>query len=53
MLENEKTYYNLEIEKTKKELEELTTNPVSLEKFAREKYYMKKDHEEVFVFTTD
>ncbi len=49
----EKEYFNQEIEKTRRELEELTTNPVSLEKFAREKYFMKKDNEEVFVFTTD
>ena len=51
-LKGEKAYFNQEIEKTRNELEELTTNPVSLEKFAREQYYMKKDSEEVFVFTT-
>ncbi|MCO6498789.1 MAG: septum formation initiator family protein [Vicingus serpentipes] len=51
-LEQEKIYFSDEITKTKKELEELTSNPKSLEKFAREKYYMKKDNEEVFVFTT-
>jgi len=51
-LKSEKAYFNQEIEKTRNELEELTTNPVSLEKFAREQYYMKKDSEEVFVFTT-
>lgn len=51
-LKSEKAYFNEEIKKTRNELEELTTNPVSLEKFAREQYYMKKDSEEVFVFTT-
>ncbi len=51
-LKSEKAYFNQEIEKTRNELEELTTNPVSLEKFAREQYYMKKDSEEVFVLTT-
>jgi cell division protein FtsB len=50
-LKTEKAYFNSEIEKTSKELEELTKNPASLEKFAREKYFMKKDNEEVFVFT--
>jgi cell division protein FtsB len=50
-LKREKDYFSKEIEKTKTELEELTTNPKSLEKFAREKYFMKKDNEEVFVFT--
>jgi len=51
-LETEKDYFSDEILKTKTELEELSTNPKSLEKFAREKYYMRKDNEEVFVFTT-
>jgi cell division protein FtsB len=51
-LETEKEYFNKEIEKTTRDLNELTLNPVSLEKFAREKYYMKKDNEEIFVFTT-
>ena len=50
-LEEEKEYFNQEITKTRKELEELTKNPTTLEKFAREKYYMKKADEEVFVFT--
>ena len=51
-LETEKAYFVKEILRTKTELEELSTNPKSLEKFAREKYYMRKDNEEVFVFTT-
>ena len=50
-LESEKEYFNQEITRTRKELEELTKNPATLEKFAREKYYMKKENEEVFVFT--
>jgi cell division protein FtsB len=50
-LEEEKEYFNQEITKTRKELDELTKNPTTLEKFAREKYYMKKANEEVFVFT--
>lgn len=52
-LETEKEYFNKEIEKTTRELNELTKNPISLEKFARENYYMKKENEEIFVFTTD
>ncbi|MCB0400963.1 MAG: septum formation initiator family protein [Flavobacteriales bacterium] len=47
----EKAYFNREIEKTRRELNELTQNPKSLEKFAREKYFMKKDEEEIFLFT--
>jgi cell division protein FtsB len=31
------------------DLDELTSNPQKLEKFAREKYLMKKDNEDVFV----
>ena len=49
-LEEEKEYYMDEIEKTKLDLEELTTDMNSLERFAREKYLMKRDNEEVFVF---
>jgi len=31
-------------------LHDLSTNLATLEKFARERYYMKRDNEEVFVF---
>jgi cell division protein FtsB len=51
-LETEKAYFAKEILRTKTELEELSTNPKSLEKFAREKYFMRKENEQVFVFTT-
>ncbi|MGE0567755.1 MAG: septum formation initiator family protein [Bacteroidia bacterium] len=51
-LENEQNYYLKEIENNKRELNELQTNLHSLEKFAREKYLMKKDDEDVFVFVT-
>lgn len=46
----EKEYYIAEIEKNKKEILELQTNKKSLETFAREKYLMKQDNEDVFVF---
>lgn len=49
-LQKEKDYYTAEIENNKRELNELETNKKSLEKFAREKYLMKKDNEDVFVF---
>ncbi|NQX99073.1 MAG: septum formation initiator family protein [Flavobacteriales bacterium] len=52
-LESEKEYFNEAIKKTSKELFDLTENPATLEKFARENYYMKKEGEEVFVFTTE
>jgi len=37
------------LKKTKKKLADLSNNPAALEKFAREKFYMKRDNEEVFV----
>ena len=52
-LQDEKEYYQVEIEKTKSDLQELTTDMNSLERFAREKYLMKRDNEEVFVFVKE
>lgn len=49
-LNSEKDYYITEIENNKKEVEELQSNLKSLETFAREKYLMKRDYEDVFVF---
>ncbi len=48
-LEEEKEFYTAEIEKADSELKELTTNIQSLEKFARERYYMKRENEDVYV----
>jgi cell division protein FtsB len=47
-LEQQKDFLQKEIEKDKKLLNELK-DPKALEKYAREKYYMKKDNEEVFL----
>ncbi len=47
-LESEKEYYKREIQKDKKEIETLS-NDQGLEKFAREKYYMKRDNEEIYI----
>src|SRR4029078_7897100 len=44
-----KAYYEKQIEQTKKNLSELQNNPAALEKFAREKYLLKKDNEDIFV----
>jgi cell division protein FtsB len=38
---------------TKNELSLLKTNPETLEKYAREKYMMKKDNEDLFIISTD
>ena len=48
-LENEKTYYQEKIEEVKKDRDELFGNKKTLEKFAREKYLMKKETEDVFI----
>jgi len=47
-LEAEKEYYKNEIEKDKKAIQELSTEE-GIEKLAREKYYMKKDSEEIYI----
>jgi len=48
-LQKEKDFYTQETSKVQKDLEELTTDPKKLQKFAREKYFMKKDNEDVYV----
>ncbi|MCE3279180.1 MAG: Septum formation initiator [Bacteroidetes bacterium] len=47
-LEEERNYYAHEIAEITSDLRELTSNPKTLEKFAREKYLMKRDNEEIF-----
>ncbi len=47
-----KKFYEAEIEKTEKELSDLQNNPAALEKYAREKFYMKKDNEDLFIVET-
>ncbi len=51
-LREKKTFYIREITQVEKEIQELTSNPTQLEKFAREKYLMKKSNEDLFVITT-
>jgi cell division protein DivIC len=48
-LQIKKAYYEEEIEKTKRKLADLSNNAAALEKFAREKFYMKRDNEDIFV----
>jgi len=47
-LEDEKEYYKYEIEKDKKAIKELSTEE-GIEKMAREKYYMKKENEDIYI----
>lgn len=49
-LNREKDYYFQEIQNNMANLEELRMNKKSLETFSREKYLMKKENEDVFVF---
>lgn len=46
----ERTYYKQQTDRATEQLKELQTNPANLEKFARERYLMKKDNEDVYVF---
>ena len=52
-LKDQKQYYLKKIEEVKKDREELLNNPELLEKFAREKYLMKKKGEDVFVIVEE
>ncbi len=48
-LQKSAEYYRQEIEKTKAELNQLKTDAATLEKYAREKYLMKRDNEDVYI----
>jgi cell division protein DivIC len=48
-LEKSKEYYQEEIASTKKELRDLNNNPAVLEKLAREKFFLKRPNEEIFI----
>ena len=48
-LKNEKAYYESEVIRYTEDLSNLMTNSANLEKYAREKYFMKKDNEDIFV----
>jgi cell division protein DivIC len=52
-LEDEKEYYIEKIGEVEKDRTELMTNKELLEKFAREKYLMKKESEDVFVIVEE
>jgi len=45
----ELSYYNTEIVEIKRQLDELLVNDATAEKFARERYLMKRENEDVFV----
>ncbi len=47
-LEDNAAYYQGEIKKDEDNIKQLK-NPMLIEKYAREKYYMKKDSEDIFI----
>jgi cell division protein FtsB len=52
-LKQEKDFYSKETASVKKDLKELDSNLNTAEKFAREKYFMKKANEDVFVIVRE
>ena len=52
-LTDERNYYAKEIHEITTDINELYTNPKTLEKFAREKYLMKRDNEDIFVLVEE
>jgi cell division protein FtsB len=47
-LEDNAAYYQGEIKKDEENIKQLK-NPMQVEKYAREKYYMKKDSEDIYI----
>ena len=52
-LEEAKKYYQKEIERTQKQLDNLQNNKAAIEKYARENYRMKHDGEDVYVIESE
>ncbi len=52
-LNEEIKYYRTRYEEDSKALKELTNNPEIMEKVAREKYLMKKQNEDIYIFEED
>lgn len=50
-LQESKQYYTDRIAEERNELEQLKSNPGTLERYAREKYLMKRDNEDLFLIT--
>jgi cell division protein FtsB len=52
-LKAERDFYKEQNIKVTKDLDELNSDPQKLEKFAREKYLMRKDNEDIFVIVKE
>jgi cell division protein FtsB len=51
-LETKIEFYRGQIADTKKQVNALDNDPAMLEKFAREKYFMKRDNEDIYIMET-
>ncbi len=51
--EAKKAYYEKEIQAVRHDMEALFSDDQSLEKFAREKYHMKRENEDLFLIKKD
>ena len=51
-LQKSKKYYTEQIAQERKVSEELQSDPATIEKYAREKYLMKRDNEDLFIIQT-
>ncbi len=52
-MRDQQEWYHTEIAQTKEQLHELSSNKRLLEKFARERYLMKRENEDIFVLVED
>ncbi|MBE0649297.1 MAG: septum formation initiator family protein [Bacteroidales bacterium] len=52
-LEKQKSYYSKEIEKNKSALKALQYDTAKLEDYARERYFMKKNNEDIYLIVRD
>jgi cell division protein DivIC len=48
-LKESKAYYEQQIAVTREELKQLQSNATTIEKYAREKFLMKRDNEDLFI----
>ncbi len=52
-IRSEKEYFEVKIEETRLDLDNLLNDQEKLEKFAREKYLMKNNNEDIFVISVE
>ena len=52
-MEEQKEWYQQQIIETRADLNELNSDDALLEKFARERYLMKRDNEDIFVLVAE